>query len=214
MNENDKQEFVEWLQGIAAMKRVDLSTAVIRIWYQTLIEYDFSAIKSAFEKHLKDPDGGHWMPQPSDIIRIIDGGVGEQAELAWAKAFRAVSLVGSYSDVVFDDSIIHAVIDGMGGWVKFCQGEYKDFDFKRLEFVKAYRAIKNRGASEYVGVLQGISNTQNRMHGFRLQEPQLVGNEEKALSVMRCGVVGDVLKIKQFSGVVGNNILKLTNNEQ
>ena len=52
------------------------------------------------------------------------------------------------------------------------------------------------------------------MHGFRLQEPQLVGNEEKALSVMRCGVVGDVLKIKQLSGVFGNNILKLTNNEQ
>lgn len=211
MNENDKKEFVDWLQGIAAMKRVDLSPSVIRIWYQTLIEYDLSAIKSAFEKHLKDPDGGHWMPQPSDIIRIIDGGVGEQAELAWAKAFRAVSLVGSYSDVVFDDAIIHAVIDGMGGWVKFCQGEYKDFDFKRLEFVKAYRAIKNRGASEYVGVLQGISNTQNRMHGFRLQAPQIVGDEVKALSVMRGGMVGEVLKVKELGDVIGNNVLKLVN---
>lgn len=211
MNENDKKEFVEWLQGIAAMKRVDLSPAVIRIWYQTLIEYDLGAVKLAFEKHLKDPDGGHWMPQPSDIIRIIDGGVGEQAELAWAKAFRAVSLVGAYSDVVFDDAIIHAVIDGMGGWVKFCAGEHKDFDFKRLEFVKAYRAIKNRGVSEYVGVLQGISNAQNRMHGFRLQPPMLVGNESKALDVKRLGMAGEVLKVKNMGMVIEASVLRLVN---
>ena len=209
MNENDKQEFVDWLQGIAAMKRVDLSAAVIRIWYQTLIEYDLSAIKLAFEKHLKDPDGGHWMPQPSDIVRIIDGGVGEQAEVAWQKSFRAVSLVGSYSDVVFDDSIIHAVIEGMGGWVKFCQGEYKDFDFKRLEFIKAYRAIKNRGSTEYVGVLQGISNAQNALHGFKLQAPKLVGDDAKALSVMHGGVVGEVLKVKELGKIAGLGVLKL-----
>lgn len=211
MTENDKHEFVEWLQGVAAMKRVDLSPAVIRIWYQTLIEYDLGAVKLAFEKHLKDPDGGHWMPQPSDIIRIIDGGVGEQAELAWAKAFRAVSLVGAYSDVVFDDAIIHAVIDGMGGWVKFCAGEHKDFDFKRLEFVKAYRAIKNRGVSEYVGVLQGISNAQNRMHGFRLQPPMLVGNESKALDVKRLGMAGEVLKVKNMGMVIEASVLRLVN---
>ena len=211
MTPSDKQEFFTWLAGIAAMKRVDVSKSILSIWFETLVDYDLSAIKTAFQKHLRDPDGGHWMPQPSDIIRIIDGGVGEQAELAWAKAFRAVSLVGSYSDVVFDDAIIHAVIDGMGGWVKFCQGEYKDFDFKRLEFVKAYRAIKNRGASEYIGVLQGISNAQNRMHGFRLQAPQIVGDEVKALSVMRGGMVGEVLKVKELGSVIGNNVLKLVN---
>lgn len=211
MTPSDKQEFYTWLAGIAAMKRVDVSRSILSIWFETLVDYDLSAIKTAFQKHLRDPDGGHWMPQPSDIIRIIDGGVGEQAELAWAKAFRAVSLVGSYSDVVFDDAIIHAVVDGMGGWVKFCQGEYKDFDFKRLEFVKAYRAIKNRGASEYIGVLQGISNTQNRMHGFRLQPPQLVGDEVKALAVMRGGMVGEVLKVKELGAVIGNNVLKLVN---
>ena len=211
MTPSDKQEFFTWLAGIAAMKRVDVSKSILSIWFETLVDYDLSAIKTAFQKHLRDPDGGHWMPQPSDIIRIIDGGVGEQAELAWAKAFRAVSLVGSYSDVVYDDAIIHAVIDGMGGWVKFCQGEYKDFDFKRLEFVKAYRAIKNRGASEYIGVLQGISNAQNRMHGFRLQAPQIVGDEVKALSVMRGGMVGEVLKVKELGSVIGNNVLKLVN---
>ena len=211
MTSNDKQEFFTWLAGIAAMKRVDVSKSILNIWFETLVDYDLSAIKTAFQKHLRDPDGGHWMPQPSDIIRQIDGGVGDQAELAWAKAFRAVSLVGSYSDVVFDDAIIHAVIDGMGGWVKFCAGEYKDFDFKRLEFVKAYKAIKNRGVSEYVGVLQGISNAQNRMHGFRLQAPQIVGDEDKALCVMRGGMVGEVLKVKELGAVIGNNVLKLVN---
>ena len=211
MQVDDFVDFQNYLVGVASMRRVDLSSMQIEIWFETLREYDLSAVKKAFTNHLRDPDNGKWMPQPSDIIRQIDGGVGDQAELAWAKAFRAVSLVGSYSDVVFDDAIIHAVIDGMGGWVKFCAGEYKDFDFKRLEFVKAYRAIKNRGASEYIGVLQGISNAQNRMHGFRLQAPQIVGDEVKALSVMRGGMVGEVLKVKELGDVIGNNVLKLVN---
>lgn len=211
MQVDDFVDFQNYLVGVASMRRVDLSSMQIEIWFETLREYDLSAVKKAFTNHLRDPDNGKWMPQPSDIIRQIDGGVGDQAELAWAKAFKAVSLVGAYSDVVFDDSVIHAVIDAMGGWVKFCAGEYKDFDFKRLEFVKAYRAIKNRGSAEYTGVLQGISNAQNRMHGFRPQAPQLVGDEVKALAVMRGGIVGEVLRVKELGAVVGNNVLKLVN---
>ena len=211
MQVDDFVDFQNYLVGVASMRRVDLSSMQIEIWFETLREYDLSAVKKAFTNHLRDPDNGKWMPQPSDIIRQIDGGVGDQAELAWDKAFKAVSLVGAYSDVVFDDAIIHAVVDGMGGWVKFCAGEYKDFDFKRHEFIAKYRTIRNCGMSEYVGVLQGISNAQNRMHGFRLQPPMLVGNESKALDVKRLGMAGEVLKVKNMGMVIEASVLRLVN---
>ena len=59
------------------------------------------------------------LASPSAQLPIkLDGTVTDRAALAWGKVLEAMSSVGAYSDVVFDDPAIHAAIEDCGGWVK------------------------------------------------------------------------------------------------
>lgn len=208
MRVDEYDEFSNYILGMASMRRIDLSPMQVEIWFETLREFDIDSIKSAMLRHMKDPDEGKWMPQPSDIIRIMQGGgTMNLAELAWNQAFKAVEIVGSWVDVLFDDPIVHAVIDGMGGWAKFCQGTYKDFDYKRQQFIRSYNAYKQREDFDYPAVLIGITHTENLLRGYKPQPPVVVGDREKAALVYQKGSAGQSLAISHKP--IGKALLRL-----
>jgi hypothetical protein len=55
------------------------------------------------------------MLKPSDVVRYLEGSTSCQALQAWSKVMQAVKTIDQYDSVVFDDSLIHAVIHDMGG---------------------------------------------------------------------------------------------------
>jgi hypothetical protein len=127
------------------------------------------------------------MPKPADIIREIDGCRKDRGALAWAKAFDAMGRVGGYSSVAFDDQIIHAVIEDLGGWTKVCRTDGNDVSYLQHKFGEAYRAYAGRPTITYPKYLTGEHESNNAIKGYKTKPPVLIGSPEKAKQVMALG---------------------------
>jgi hypothetical protein len=121
------------------------------------------------------------MPQPSDLIRILQGDGPTQALHAWSKVLQAMRRVGAYHSIVFDDFRIHAVLSDMGGWIELCLQTEEELKFRGHEFQKRYRGYLLRRPSHYPNRLIGIFEHQNQLQGYPSQPPRLFGEKPAAL---------------------------------
>ncbi len=140
MHANDRAEFGALLTNVLAYYRQDASRFVLDLWWQACQGFDFEQVRKALTAHAMDPDHGQFAPKVADIVRVLGGTKTDRAQRAWGKALAAASDVGAYSDVAFDDHVIHAVITDMGGWSKFCRLEHKDLSYTQHRFCELYRA--------------------------------------------------------------------------
>nr|WP_319396117.1 DUF6475 domain-containing protein [uncultured Desulfobacter sp.] len=198
--ENKEREikFSELLSGVSEMYGQSPSPAVFEIWFNTLKRFDFESISRAFSVHIQDPDHGKFMPRPSDIVRIIEGSGQDSAFQAWTKFEKALGMIGTYETVIFDDPIIHRVVQDIGGWTRQGQVTEKEKPYVKNEFIRRYQEIKSRGViPEYPQKLTGISEGHNRLSGFldMIPEPVLIGNQTKAKAVFLGGTSNPSLQI-------------------
>ena len=117
---------------------------------------------------------------------------------AWSRVDKAVRRVGPYQSVVFDDAVVHRVIDEMGGWIKLCNTpSEEDYKFQGLEFSRRYRAyvIAGGAGSDYPRHLIGMTEAENNTAGFKRQipPPVLIGTEKGCLEVLKGGSDGRTL---------------------
>jgi hypothetical protein len=97
-------------------------------------------------------------------------------------------MVGTYQDVVFDDPIIHRVIEDMGGWISFGNKREDEWPFVQNHFENRYRGfVMREEIPEYQARLIGIANAQNAQNGFPQNLPVLIGNREKAEAILNDG---------------------------
>jgi hypothetical protein len=97
-------------------------------------------------------------------------------------------MVGTYQDVVFDDPIIHRVIEDMGGWIGLGNKREDEWPFVQNQFENRYRGfVMREEIPEHQARLIGIANAQNAQHGFPLNVPVLVGDKGKAEAILRSG---------------------------
>lgn len=188
MTEKDFDEFENVISGVGDLYGKKMSEWGLSIWWEALKNYDLLAIRDALSKHVRNPDTGQFMPKPADVVKMIGGSTVDSALVAWTKVDKAVRQVGTYADVVFDDPVIHRVIDDMGGWIAMGTKTESDWPFVAKEFENRYRGYSIRGSiPEYQNVMVGIANAQNQQHGFDNQEPVLIGNVKQARQVMNLG---------------------------
>ena len=210
MQEQEREiKFSELLTGIAELYGKAPSAAVYEIWYNSLRRFDHEAISKAFSVHIQDPDTGKFMPKPADIIRIIEGSSVDSAYQAWTKVERAISVVGTYETVVFDDPIIHRVIQDMGGWIRLGQSREDELPFLANEFRRRYQGFKSQGeVPEYPSKLVGITEGENSASGFydHIPEPKLIGDHTRAKQVLLAGSNRPSIQISS----PGDDIKKLT----
>ncbi len=192
MTENDRPIFAQLLSDAMAFYRQDVSDFALSVWWSTCQRYEFSQVQKAFSLHATNPDGGQFAPKPADLVRILSGTISDKAQIAWGKAFDAASRVGAYQDVVFDDPAIHAVIEDLGGWVKFCRSETKDLSYLQHRFGESYRAYAGRESFQFARVLSGASDGEAAYKKFGLEPPKpiLIGDAEVAKKVYANGLVG------------------------
>lgn len=186
----ERKRFAALLTGISDYYRRELSKMTIRIYWEGLRQFDYEAIERAMWQHTQTPDEcGRWMPQISDLTKMMVGRTADQAALAWSKVNLAVRQVGVYVDVVFDDAIIHRVLGDMGGWAAMGLKEEKEWPFVAKEFENRYRGYKMAGQQpDYPRVLIGMANAQNEAAGRPKQGARLAGDRALCLAVMRGGV--------------------------
>lgn len=197
MNDNDSIRFAQILMGVAEYYGKSLSDGVVELYWQGLRQFDLKAVERALWDHTQNPDHGQFMPKIADVVRALQGRTADQASLAWTKVDQAVRRVGTYADVVFDDPIIHRVVQDMGGWVPLGDKKDDEWPFVQREFENRYRGYRVRNEiPEYPAKLTGMANAYNAKEGFREQPPMLVGDQAMAQQVLLGGVDRVTLQIK------------------
>lgn len=191
-----REDFELFAQMLAAEAEIrgsrPLSEGALLLWWQRMERFDIEQVSKALQRHGEDAERGRFMPQPADLMRYIEGTATDKAALAWGKAIDAASSVGAYQDVRFDDPAIHAVIEDLGGWPKFCRTETKDLSYLQHRFTESYKAYANRGEFDFPPMLGGDRSPDEmfQRRGLRPPEPVVIGDVAMAAEVARLGKAG------------------------
>jgi len=187
MNTNEKPDFAELLTGIAGVNNKIFSKSMVDVYWRSLKSYSWADVQRAFQAHIDNPDGGEFMPKPADIRRLLEGSGQDRALSAWTKIEKAITDIGSYESVVFDDALIHAVLEDMGGWISLCNTTTAQLKFSSIEFQKRYQGFLNFPPKRHPKVLKGRIEAQNAQSGYAVPSPKLIGDEGLARLVMSTG---------------------------
>lgn len=195
MNHDEMPLFAEMMTGMAAMYSREMAEMQIHWYWNALHKHDFQTVQNAIERHMKS-DRGSYMPLIADLCQMLEGRSDDRAGMAWTKFDNAVRTVGPYHDVIFDDPLIHVVVQDMGGWIYLCGKDDKEWPFIANDFKKRFGALSNRQERpQHAPVLTGIANAQNGVAGRELALPVMIGRVERAERVRLAGTEEPHLKI-------------------
>ncbi len=184
----DKKRFAELMAGLAQTFVTDISTQDLENYWRFLRAYPIASIEKAILAYCVSPEGHKFMPKPGEIVAALNGKNSEKSLLAWTKVIKAIRKVGASKTVIFDDSIIHSVIDDMGGWIRLCGLQERELIFQQREFERLYQCHVNHPRMEYPRQLAGIVETTNAASGYALQQdPVLIGDAVQASLVFKQG---------------------------
>lgn len=189
MNNAEKIELVALVTDVLAYYRQDASDFTLDVWSAACDGFTLEQVRKAISAHATNPERGQFAPKVADIVRILQGTHTDRAQLAWGKTLGAMSSVGAYTDVVFDDPAIHAVIEDLGGWPKVCRMETKELSYLQHRFCESHKAYTGRGTFEYARRLPGDRSPDHEFEkfGIPLPRPALIGNPEQCKAVYQGG---------------------------
>lgn len=211
---DDYERFRTLIADVHGFYQRDVSSFALTVWWEAMKPFDIEAVSQAMNRHVMNPDSGQFMPKPADVVRMLQGSTQDAALRAWAKVDKAVRQVGTWDDVVFDDPLIHRVLHDMGGWIAMGQKTEDEWPFVAKEFENRYRGFKARNERpEYPAVLIGLAGANNRQQGFKVAGPKLIGNAERANSVMLGGTDKPMLEITR-AGDAAECVLSLVKKQE
>ncbi len=187
MQTHDLVKFTALLAELGERYGKFISEQLIDSYWQVLKVFDWEDVKFAFEAHLHNLHYGQFFPKPIDIVDFIEENGKARALSAWVIVARTMQQVGIYQSVVFDDSLIHVVVEEMGGWIKLCAMTNDDLPFRAREFQKRYLGFVTRKPARYPKCLYGLSACENAKNGYAIEPPLLIGDRKKAEQVMLNG---------------------------
>lgn len=210
MKPQDFQEFSDLLQAVADVYGKRLTELSIGVYWGALQPHDLAVVREAMNRHVTNPDNGQFMPKPADLIRMMQGSSQDKALQAWHKVDKTLRTVGPYRSVVFDDPLIHRVLHEMGGWIALATKTEDEWPFVAREFEHRYRAFAGRQETpEYLPLLVGMAEAENRRTRQLCEAPLLVGNANVAMTVMGGGTQRPALGIRQIEPAEANRIMRL-----
>jgi hypothetical protein len=201
--------FTAMMAGIGELYGKRISAQLTDIYWRALKSYEMEDVQKAFQFHINNPDGGQFFPKPADIVRYIEGCGETKALNAWAKVERAISQVGIYQSVAFDDALIHAVLEDMGGWIKLCSITNEQRPFCANEFQKRYMGYVNKNPARHPKYLFGVTECDNAKNGYETAPPILLGDPIKAEEVVKAGG-GVPLLSKRPTQILSNIVLQIS----
>ncbi|GAB4394068.1 MAG: hypothetical protein Tsb005_15020 [Gammaproteobacteria bacterium] len=200
MEKNDMPRFAKLIMTLGEVYSKPISPAMIEVYWQALQSLTLSAIETALQAHVTNADSGHYFPKPADVIHYVQGSSKHQALSAWTQVEKAVKHVGAYNSVLFDDLLIHAVIDDMGGWVALCQTAHTQWPFRAQEFRTRYRRYQCQPPASFPPYLPGRIAGIHSSHTLALAPPIRIRDYLQATSCLSAHAISADLALTQ-----GNN---------
>ena len=198
MKKPDLPKFAVLMMSIGELYGKAISQPITELYWQILERFQWEDVEQALQAHLQNPDTGQYFPKPADVVRFIEGSGETKALQAWSKIEQAIHRVGRYQSLAFDDSMIHAVLEEMGGWVKLCATGLDEIPFRANEFQKRYMGFMLKKPNRYPRYLCGLAEGENAKNGYPFKPPLLVGDAKKVQQVM-LGGGGEPLSIQESS---------------
>ncbi len=180
MNQQHFPEFVARVAAIGELFGKELSQAVMQIYWETLKDLSLADFQTATNIVVKS---SKFMPRPAELREAVLPDLKSVAALAYDRLIRAVSEVGTYKSVTFDDPVLNCVVDSLGGWIAL--GEKTPDEWLRKEAERLYQVYAKRIASggvagvpvRLVGRLE-MTNSRGRLD--LVDPPVVIGDQGAA----------------------------------
>ncbi len=135
MDSGDRPEFVRVLNGLAAIKRVDLTKDVYELWWQSMNGWPIEDFRNAAGYLLKNCQ---FMPAPYDFEQLRKKGE-VSAHEAWAMALHHAD--GAWRQGVLGDALTDQVRAALGGYSVIALTHKDMLGLLERRFLDAYKDI-------------------------------------------------------------------------
>ena len=178
MTNQDRDRFEVMLLGLAEIFDKQLSEGQIDLYYLALEDMDIEDVANAGNILARSVK---FFPKPVEFRESVVVGTDDMASIAYLKFFKACAHTPDRT-LIFDDPIIHAVIDNLGGWNDELYDKWasvKDEVWLRKSFEEMYQTFAKCGvprntSKKFIGKVErsndGRWNIRNR--------PVLIGSKE------------------------------------
>lgn len=157
----DRDKFKQFMTGFGELFDRTISKTLMDIYWKALAPFSDDACEIAFNKLIAT---SKFFPKPTDFLEVLIGSNGDMALNAWLIVEKTVKTVGPYASVRFEDSVIHSVIDSLGGWARFQDCTNGEWVWRQKEFITRYKAMCNR--TNHPEYLPGIAEMDNNIRGY------------------------------------------------
>lgn len=133
MRTEDRKEFVRVLNGLAAIKHVDLTEEAYDLWWQSMNDWQIDDFRQAAGYLLKNC---HFMPAPKDFEDIRKKSVSSAYE-AWADA-KDRCLGWRNAACTSGDALTDRVVGVLGGYREIALCDHAKLVFMEKRFIEIY----------------------------------------------------------------------------
>jgi hypothetical protein len=138
MEQDRTKRFTALMAAMGEAFSVEASPQKIEIYAQVLSDIPIGEIERAVKQILLSRKTASF-PKIAEIREAITGDIDSRAQDALVKVERAMAEHGGYRTIVFDDPVIHTVIERVQGeWVGLCEMEPDEFKWWKKDFLKLY----------------------------------------------------------------------------
>lgn len=130
----------------------NISVVGLSLWSIVLRDIPAALVEQGVVHYLASSESEYATPAKfrQFLLRMQGRGIPDTkaaAALEWEKLIKAITDYGSYNRPELPEETAR-VVDSMGGWGAVCQWTTPQLEFKRREFVEAWRAIRDSEAEE------------------------------------------------------------------
>ncbi len=196
MEKKDYKEFASCMAGLqdiftpekpVSKNKIEVYFEIFCNWNWSIAQFKEACLKITQEKKIA------CFPLPAELKETLYGNSEVRAIQAIKKLEDAVDHYGYYYSMVFDDPIIHAVVDRMGGWEWMTTQTYEEWKWIRKDFTKLYTQLSSLNINMIDAPQRLIGYCERTNDGFerdeRLQhmiinlseQQKLIGQDEQKL---------------------------------
>lgn len=188
MHPDEKRAFGDALRRLFAVYGEPVTVALLDAWFEDFEQYPLAVVEAAMRCHRADPAAGMFKPTPAHLMKHLQGTPDERSARAWSKVLQGIRRAGANYTVVFDDALIHAAIDSMGGWPTLAHTTTHELVHAERRFRSFYAAYAQpgRSAPPYPARLVGLLDAGGGSHGS-FNSLRYLGDEHACIAVERGG---------------------------
>lgn len=166
MVDQDRAEFGVIMAGLASTFGREVDEALLTGYWMGLGDLEISEVKQGATRAMREAE---FMPTVRQLRDLSGSGNADmQAALAFEHLRSAITSVGYYGSIAFDDPAITAAVRNLGGWSRVCEMEVEQFEkWFRPQFEKVYKGFRLTGVSEeQASPLLGHFDRENGFNGY------------------------------------------------